>query len=1376
MIQGEDVVSVKQFRHLCIRLVVLALVAGSTAVAMTGFSLVTAAPASAAAALQCDQNTLYATDSSGEIYAIDITTHASTPVTTVSPTNNGLGIASQGLDAYAFQNGGNTLAHYDTRTGKVTTFSNVLGSNATVIRGAVNPATGIYYYGANGTSAPLYAWNANTDTNIGRVGDITGLTNLNGDFAFSSRGLLFVVTGNEVRRVDTETVPKTAGSTQLTTSLVATLPSATNSPGIAFSSDGYLYVSTGTSIIKLDPASGAQLDSWTIGGDITPTDLASCNYPNTIAVKTNVVGRAHAGDQFSLSVTGGQITSGNTATTTGTATGVQADKAGAALTIPGRTYTVTETASGTTNLNDYASAYECIDLNSNDVVASGVGTSGEFVFPEPTSDEGIDVDCIFTNTPAALTMTKSVTPTTITEAGTRVDYSFVVKNTGGVALNDVAINETTFSGTGPAPVVTCPSTSLAVSATMTCTASYTATQADVDAGVINNTATATGAPTGGSTFTSDPSVAKVTATQSPAIGLVESVDKTKLVEGQTATYTMVATNTGNVTLHNVAIAEGDSSGTGDLSALACTPTQPATLAPGDAVTCTATYAITQDDVDAGTLHNTATAAGTPPTGPAVTAGDAVDLPSDRDPGLALTMRVTQVGDADHDGATDKGDTIDYAFDLTNTGNVTLKDVEIDDPKLAAAGIGITCAPSTLKPGEQVTCTADAPYVITQADVDAGKVHNTATATATPPTGTTLPPVAPSSTDTPTDAKPTIALVESVDRTKLVVGQQATYTLVATNTGNVTLHDVTVAEGDFSGSGHLSALVCTPAQPSTLAPGEELTCTATYTVTQGDLDSGALDNTTTVSATSPGGTDVSDVAHASIAGDRDPGLSVVKRVKKVDDLDHDDATDTGDTIDYVFDVTNTGNVTIANVAIDDPMLAAAGVAVSCAPAPLSPGETVTCTAAPYVITQHDTDAGNVRNTATATGTPPSGTALPTVGPSSTETPTDQDPAIGLIRTVDKTQLVAGEKATYTTIATNTGNVTLHDVTVAEGDFSGSGALSTLDCTPAQPATLAPGEAVTCTATYTVSQDDVDAGTLQSSVTAAGMSPSGADVAAGDEVSLPSDRHPEIALLKSANVTSAKSGQTITYTYVVTNTGNVTLTNPKVTETRFTGHGKLSAIRCPSTSTRLAPGKQEVCTATYVVTDADVTAGSITSAATATGTPPAGLRAPVSAPSTVTVAAQQNAFRLAARAKVLGSTHVVAGDKVRYRITVANRGPDAAKGPITVREKLPKGLKLVKASGAGWTCTVAKAKRIVTCTTRAGIAAGHTATPVTIVTKATKAAIGHRLKSVATASAHASAGAVVSTASTKATVKVTALPKLPDTGFRVAAPLAARWWLD
>ena len=89
-------------------------------------------------------------------------------------------------------------------------------------------------------------------------------------------------------------------------------------------------------------------------------------------------------------------------------------------------------------------------------------------------------------------------------------------------------------------------------------------------------------------------------------------------------------------------------------------------------------------------------------------------------------------DVNKSSLTDAGDTIRYRFEVQNTGNVTLDDVAVVDPRLADAGIDVACAPTTLAPGATAACTASAPYVVTEADEAAGAAVNVATATATDP--------------------------------------------------------------------------------------------------------------------------------------------------------------------------------------------------------------------------------------------------------------------------------------------------------------------------------------------------------------------------------------------------------------------------------------------------------------------------------------------------------------------------------------------------------------------------------------------------------------------------------------------------------------------
>ncbi|MYU26372.1 DUF11 domain-containing protein, partial [Streptomyces sp. SID8352] len=490
---------------------------------------------------------------------------------------------------------------------------------------------------------------------------------------------------------------------------------------------------------------------------------------------------------------------------------------------------------------------------------------------------------------------------------------------------------------------------------------------------------------------------------------------------------------------------------------------------------------------------------------------------------------------------------------------------------------------------------------------------------TPPSGE--PPVSPpSKTTVETDDDPGLSVVKSAstqEPDKLVLGEEITYTFLVKNTGNVTIKDVTVDEGEFSGSGDLGAVVCPADEAAALASGEQMTCTAVYTVTQADVDAGSITNSATGTGVPPRGEPpVSPPSEVTVPSPVEPALEVVKTAS-TDKLVVDEK------ITYTFLVKNTGNVTIKDVKVDEGEFTGSGTlgAVDCpeeGTASLAPGETVTCTAT-YTVTQADVDAGSVKNSATATGTPPSGEP-PVSPPSETTVETDDDPGLSVVKTGSTSEpdkLVLGEEVTYTFLVENTGNVTITDVEIDEGEFSGSGKLGAVDC-PAGAASLAPGDTVVCTAAYTVTQADVDAGSLTNSATVTGTPPRGEPpVSPPSEVTIPSPPEPGLVVAKSASTGTLVAGEEITYSFAVTNTGNVTLKDVTVDEGEFTGSGKLGAVDCPEEGTAsLAPGDTVTCTAVYTVTQADVDAGSVENSATATGTPPSG-EPPVSPPSKTTV---------------------------------------------------------------------------------------------------------------------------------------------------------------
>src|SRR5439155_569367 len=143
----------------------------------------------------------------------------------------------------------------------------------------------------------------------------------------------------------------------------------------------------------------------------------------------------------------------------------------------------------------------------------------------------------------------------------------------------------------------CPNTSsLAPGASITCTASYAITQADLDAGSVTNHATATNG-----TVTSNQATATVTATQAPALKLTKTAaESTYANVGDVIHYSYTFENIGNVTLSAPYAVSDDTTPSSS-------PSTPATLAPGASVTCTASYTITQADLDAGSVTNHATA-------------------------------------------------------------------------------------------------------------------------------------------------------------------------------------------------------------------------------------------------------------------------------------------------------------------------------------------------------------------------------------------------------------------------------------------------------------------------------------------------------------------------------------------------------------------------------------------------------------------------------------------------------------------------------------------------------------------------------------------------------------------------------------------------
>ncbi|KQO65189.1 Ig-like domain-containing protein [Curtobacterium sp. Leaf261] len=456
------------WRSLATRRLVIAIAFGLVVLLGATFAIqfVATSTARAATALLCDQNTLYGVDTNGKLESIDASNGTVTSVGSMSPATNGLGISADGGFAYGFQSGANAIAVYNATANTTATVAaaDPAGTNQTVIRGAVNPVNGFYYYASNnvttadktGSTIRLGAYDPKTGTKYGQVGTITGMpvttgTTGNGDLSFSTSGTLFLAVGNQIRRVDT--VPAVSGTPSLPSSLVATLNpdangTAVNSPGIAFTTDGYLYVTnTATapvSLIKINPATGEQVAKTALSDTAyAPLDLATCNYPDTAATQVDVAQRWSTTDQFqvSLASTSPDTTQNVSNITTGKANGIQAERAGSVLALPGRQYAITQgPGNKTTALDHYSTTWSCTNANdpAKKVIAHGDGNSGAFTFPaaETGQNAGTDVVCTFTNALVAVhSGAKDDTGSTTANIELDVAAPGVLKNDDGTELS-----------------------------------------------------------------------------------------------------------------------------------------------------------------------------------------------------------------------------------------------------------------------------------------------------------------------------------------------------------------------------------------------------------------------------------------------------------------------------------------------------------------------------------------------------------------------------------------------------------------------------------------------------------------------------------------------------------------------------------------------------------------------------------------------------------------------------------------------------------------------------------------------------------------------------------------------------------------------------
>ncbi|OOG68575.1 gliding motility-associated C-terminal domain-containing protein [Flavobacterium sp. A45] len=494
-----------------------------------------------------------------------------------------------------------------------------------------------------------------------------------------------------------------------------------------------------------------------------------------------------------------------------------------------------------------------------------------------------------------------------------------------------------------------------------------------------------------------------------------------------------------------------------------------------------------------------------------------------------SINITKDGtyvDSNQDGITNVGDVVTYNFVITNTGSVPLTNITVTDNNAVITGGPIP----TLAPGASDSTTFSGSHVITQEDINTGYVYNLATATGndpedkpvtdtssdpTPCTTCPIDPECPDCTITPLTQSPSINITKDgtyVDSNQdgiTNVGDVVTYNFVVTNTGNTTLTDVTVTDNNATISGGPIAILAVGATDSTTFSGS-------HVITQEDINTGYVYNLATVTSKDPKGNPVTDTSSDPTPCTtcpidpecpdctitpltQSPSINITKDGTYVDS-NQDGITNIGDVVTYNFVITNTGNTTLTDVTVTDNNATITGGPIATLPVGATDSTTFSGS---HVITQEDINTGYVYNLATVTSKDPKGNPVTDTSsdptpcttcpinpecPDCTITPLTPSPGLVVIKTATTASFsVVGDVINYTITVKNTGNQTLHQITVKDPL---TGLDTIIDV-------LAPGASSEYTQSYTVTQEDLNKGSVTNVAKADGLTPNETPISASDD---------------------------------------------------------------------------------------------------------------------------------------------------------------------------------------------------------------------------------------------------------------------------------------
>ncbi|MGH2548126.1 MAG: DUF7507 domain-containing protein, partial [Thermomicrobiales bacterium] len=216
-------------------------------------------------------------------------------------------------------------------------------------------------------------------------------------------------------------------------------------------------------------------------------------------------------------------------------------------------YTVEVSADGSSWFSVGVSNQSTYGAQGFDIDASGFGPTSRFNYVRihdfgagsgvgqcngstNTNISGSDIDAVafLTTVTPGVALTKTATPLTDLDAGDVVTYSFLVQNTGSDDLRNIVVNDPKPGLSG----INCPQTTLAPLTSMTCTATYTVTAAEVLAGpTITNNATVQAVGNISGTPVSGADSETVRVRQQTDLSVVKGSPQQAFAVGRQVTYT-----------------------------------------------------------------------------------------------------------------------------------------------------------------------------------------------------------------------------------------------------------------------------------------------------------------------------------------------------------------------------------------------------------------------------------------------------------------------------------------------------------------------------------------------------------------------------------------------------------------------------------------------------------------------------------------------------------------------------------------------------------------------------------------------------------------------------------------------------------------------